>query len=96
MKDNTITKKEEFKVRLLKFLKEYYRICKKYNIIVNGCGCCSSPFITDVKYKFDVEDEIRWQIEHLVSTLREIILGKEYGLSEDEMNEILKKLKIKK
>lgn len=29
------------------FLKEYERLCNKYKMSIDGCGCCSSPFLTD-------------------------------------------------
>lgn len=36
------------KERAKAFLKEYYKICTKYGYVVDGCGCCDSPFLTDV------------------------------------------------
>lgn len=35
---NDIFKKEEF-------LKELSKLSKKYNIYIDGCGCCGSPFL---------------------------------------------------
>lgn len=27
------------------FLKEYEKLCKKYNMYIGGCGCCGSPWL---------------------------------------------------
>ena len=28
-----------------KFLKEYEKICQKYEMGLSGCGCCGSPYL---------------------------------------------------
>ena len=30
------------------FLAEYEALCAKHDIIVAGCGCCESPFLTEM------------------------------------------------
>lgn len=32
------------------YLTEYKELCKKYDITISGCGCCGSPYLTDLKY----------------------------------------------
>lgn len=33
------------------FLKEYEKLCQKYGMGLQGCGCCGSPFLEkDKKY----------------------------------------------
>lgn len=44
-----------YKTGVLDYLKEYESLCKKYNLTIDGCGCCGSPFIDNVKFD---EDEI--------------------------------------
>lgn len=29
------------------FLKEYEKLCNKYKMGIDGCGCCGSAFLTD-------------------------------------------------
>lgn len=31
----------------IEFLKEYEKLCKKYNMGLYGCGCCESPCLID-------------------------------------------------
>lgn len=31
----------------INFLKEYEKLCKKYNMGLCGCGCCESPYLVD-------------------------------------------------
>lgn len=45
MKEEEVTKEEL--LNIYNFLKEYERICQKYNISISGCGCCGSPFLKD-------------------------------------------------
>jgi Fe-S oxidoreductase len=44
----------------VKFLEEYKVLCLKYGIIVSGCGCCGSPFLSNAN-----EGEILDNIKHL-------------------------------
>lgn len=30
------------------FLKDYEKLCKKYKMGLQGCGCCGSPFLYDI------------------------------------------------
>lgn len=31
-----------------KFLEAYKAICAEYGFIVDACGCCNSPFLTEI------------------------------------------------
>jgi hypothetical protein len=35
--------------RLKEFLKELSELTKKYELKIDGCGCCHSPWIWDIK-----------------------------------------------
>lgn len=37
----------EDQARLKGFAKEYSQLCDKYNLFINSCGCCSSPFLSE-------------------------------------------------
>lgn len=32
------------------FLKEYEKLCQKYHIGFQGCGCCGSPCLEDIEF----------------------------------------------
>jgi hypothetical protein len=34
--------------RLRGFATEYAELCKKYNLTIDSCGCCNSPWIVEV------------------------------------------------
>lgn len=36
------------------FLKELGELTKKYNITIDGCGCCGSPYLIDISDDSDV------------------------------------------
>lgn len=37
---------KEEKDKIVQFLKEYEKLCQKYDMGLCGCGCCDSPFLT--------------------------------------------------
>jgi hypothetical protein len=45
------------------FLKELAELTDKYGLAVNGCGCCGSPWIYDVKSGEVIVDNIDYN-EH--------------------------------
>ena len=44
------------------FLHELKELYEKYDIIVNACGCCNSPFLDDYKIN---QEKINDAIKHL-------------------------------
>ena len=43
----------------IEFLKEYKKLCKKYNMGLHGCGCCESPYLIDCNgEKWDYVEEL--------------------------------------
>lgn len=34
--------------RLLGFASEYQAMCEKYNLEITACGCCNSPWLTEI------------------------------------------------
>lgn len=32
-------------IKEFEFLKEYEKLCRKYDMALYGCGCCGSPFL---------------------------------------------------
>ena len=41
--------------KLEMFLKELAELTDKYGFVINGCGCCGSPWIQDVDGKIVLE-----------------------------------------
>lgn len=50
------------KAREAAFRIEYEALCRKYGMIIDSCGCCNSPFTTDLKGR---EDDLTAHLEHL-------------------------------
>ena len=53
------------KERAKLFLKEYYRLCIKYGFIVDACGCCESPWLTDVIEPESTPSEERFSVTRI-------------------------------
>lgn len=45
------------------FLKELSKISKKYQIYIEGCGCCNSPFLTGEDKSYHNAKRIEWNEE---------------------------------
>ena len=43
-----------------KFLEELSELTKKYNISIEGCGCCGSPFLVYLGNKTVIGENISW------------------------------------
>ena len=43
-----------------KFLEELSELTKKYNISIEGCGCCGSPYLVNLEDKTIVGEDISW------------------------------------
>lgn len=43
----------------LAFLKEYEKLCRKYNLAITGCGCCDSPCLEELNQ----EDVLGWTVD---------------------------------
>ncbi len=51
-KERKESKKEaEEKKNARKFLWELFKLCKKYDASIGGCGCCGSPFVSVGKWE---------------------------------------------
>jgi hypothetical protein len=33
------------KIELKNFIEEYKQLCIKYNMVIDSCGCCNSPWV---------------------------------------------------
>lgn len=55
MKLNSIVDENTTIEKTYKFLKEYEKLCQKYDLSIKGCGCCGSPYIEYEDYKY-IED----------------------------------------
>ena len=66
---------------VLEYLKEYENLCKKYKLIIDGCGCCGSPFV-EIEAKKGVIyslENIKLQNNKLYFNIKQSYYGGEYG-----------------
>ena len=45
-------------IMMEEFLKEYELLCQKYNMGLEGCGCCNSPYLNkigDINYNSNLK-----------------------------------------
>jgi len=75
------------KEKAKQFLKEYYKLCVKHGFIIDACGCCDSPWLTNVfEPEFTEEDVakfVRTNVEHLMH---------EAGFNEEEIKSFIQEL----
>ena len=43
-----------------KFLEELSELTKKYNISIEGCGCCGSPYLVYLGNKTIIGEDVSW------------------------------------
>ena len=36
------------KIKFIQFINEYKQLCKKYNLHIDSCGCCQSPWVASI------------------------------------------------
>lgn len=46
--------------RYTKFIVELTTLSQKYQIYIQGCGCCGSPWLFDDKEKECIEDNLKY------------------------------------
>ena len=46
-----------------KFLEELSELTKKYNISIDGCGCCGSPYLTRLEDGALIGNDLYWNVE---------------------------------
>lgn len=51
-----------------RFLEELSELTTKYGIIIAGCGCCGSPYLTNISGETSIEgkemEDLAWDIDH--------------------------------
>lgn len=58
---------ENRKKNALAFLNKYEELCKQFGLVVYGCGCCSSPFVTVIDDLYTLEENI----DHLKEMIKD-------------------------
>jgi len=64
------------KNKMINFLKEYFELCKKYDLYIGACGCCNSPWVTSSLSQMDL-------VDHIVHLCEEAKIDPKEILSED-------------
>ena len=67
--------------RFNNFMKEYEKLCNKYEYYIGGCGCCGSPYL-DKTYTFTAS-EIRFENKKVKY---------DFMINYDELEDYLKKI----
>lgn len=60
----------KIKDNVIDFLKEYEKLCQKYNMGLKGCGCCGSPYLYIIHNNedFDCIDDINFdEKKHIIT-----------------------------
>jgi len=96
------------KTRVRNFLREYYQLCRKYGLIVDACGCCESPWLSDLIEPDSTPPEEEFSLSRIASSvcrnageeiIREILLMhiehlvSEAGFTKEEIKEFIQELK---
>lgn len=72
--------KEITKNQIRCFLTDLAQLTKKYNIVIDGCGCCGSPYLKAINgYKFDRE---KWELLDYDEKEKRYSVGEEWGVEE--------------
>lgn len=79
------------------FLREYEKLCKKYKMGLQGCGCCGSPYLKDINEinynkkldKIFIEGDGYWHEKELENDLEDRY--KKYLESEKTIDDYFKK-----
>lgn len=67
------------------FLKEYEKLCNKYKMGIDGCGCCGSAFLTDwTSGNFEYSNDLKY-INYEYSEKRVLINDKTIDELEKEV-----------
>ena len=45
---------------VIEYLEEYQKLCQKYKMGLNGCGCCGSPYLCIYKNE---------EVEHIIDNI---------------------------
>ncbi len=61
------------KERAINFLKEYEKLVRKHNLIIDGCGCCDNPWVSNTERHRLKSDKFKDVIEQHVSHLIEVV-----------------------
>jgi hypothetical protein len=56
----------ELDKRIKNFLIDYAKICSKYEIVINGCGCCGSPWLSFEEFN---EINLLDNVGHLLNSI---------------------------
>lgn len=50
------------------FLKELSELTQKYGIVIEGCGCCGSPYLIDIDIPYELNgqqcEDLSWKDDH--------------------------------
>ncbi len=58
------------------FLDEYRKLCLKYGLMIDGCGCCGSPYVMYTDLDDTLEGSVGDHIKHLLQNMK-ISVGEE-------------------
>jgi len=57
----TTEEKEKLRAKKNEFIEKYRELATRYGLYVGACGCCDSPWVTDIgpSSKLELDDHIK-------------------------------------
>lgn len=52
-------------VKVNEFIKEYETLCKKYNVVIESCGCCDGAYAICLDDAQDKENRLNEAVQHI-------------------------------
>jgi len=72
------------------FLIEYFDLCKKHGISIEGCGCCGSPYLSELEpdYWHHAKEEDFINVDDVVRSFNDPKIESEYDLTDEQKKQI--------
>ena len=76
-----------------RFLKKLHKLYKKYNMAIDACGCCDSPFLVHLKHSGHAYSHIRHLANGKIKSIKPVDLMASYIRRGPKLSGVSKPLK---